>query len=60
MVTDEHTYIGTSNWSADYFLSTGGASWILSSTQARDQVQAIFDRDWSSQYAHPLSCHQAL
>lgn len=31
MVSDVHAFIGTSNWSADYFVSTGGASLIVKS-----------------------------
>lgn len=65
MVTDNAIYIGTSNWSADYFIDTGGASIVVNQTSAnstdagsqpiREQMQALFERDWNSEYARPLS-----
>ncbi|KAG8198066.1 hypothetical protein JTE90_020899 [Oedothorax gibbosus] len=64
MVTDNSALIGTSNWSEDYFVNTGGVSIVLrnsksNSTDAgnpvRDQVEEVFRRDWSSKYAHPLA-----
>ncbi|CAK9293823.1 unnamed protein product [Gordionus sp. m RMFG-2023] len=63
MVTDSAAYIGTSNWSADYFLWTGGVGIIIKplingTTQNyenlhvtddfRSQLEQLFDRDWSS------------
>jgi phospholipase D3/4 len=63
MVSESHAFIGTSNWSADYFVNTGGVS-IVATCPAnglqdgdciRDQLQAVFDRDWASQYAHHLN-----
>jgi phospholipase D3/4 len=54
MVTDSHTYIGTSNWSADYFLNTGGLSYTLNNPSLTSKLQAIFERDWESQYANPI------
>jgi len=50
MVTDKHAYIGTSNWSGDYFISTGGIGLILTE-KLRDQLEDVFHRDWSSAYA---------
>ena len=29
LVTDQHAFVGTSNWSADYFISTGGIAFIV-------------------------------
>ncbi|GAB6020216.1 hypothetical protein CHUAL_002937 [Chamberlinius hualienensis] len=64
MVTDNAAYIGTSNWSGDYFVNTGGVSVIVNQTDPnnasaqqpiREQLQSIFDRDWNSEYVHPLS-----
>ncbi|KAL3873113.1 hypothetical protein ACJMK2_036269 [Sinanodonta woodiana] len=62
MVTDKTAYIGTSNWSADYFVTTGGIAIIVnqpklngSSLDVRQQLEDIFLRDWNSQYAFPLS-----
>eukprot|EP01089_Gocevia_fonbrunei_P016017 TRINITY_DN4867_c0_g1_i2.p1 TRINITY_DN4867_c0_g1~~TRINITY_DN4867_c0_g1_i2.p1 ORF type:complete len:416 (+),score=74.53 TRINITY_DN4867_c0_g1_i2:32-1279(+) len=53
MVTDKQTYVGTSNWSADYFINTGGMSFNWFSDDLTNQVQAIFDRDWNSEYVVP-------
>ncbi|XP_062996232.1 5'-3' exonuclease PLD3 [Elgaria multicarinata webbii] len=63
MVTDKVAYIGTSNWSGDYFLHTAGSALVVnqSYTEAeeqptvREQLQAIFDRDWNSRYSQELS-----
>ncbi|KAK7068336.1 catalytic activity protein [Halocaridina rubra] len=73
MVTDNTAYIGTSNWSADYFINTGGIGLIINETSTlsndteylherllegdlslRQQLQALFERDWMSEYAKPL------
>ncbi|KAF2356484.1 Phospholipase D-like domain [Trinorchestia longiramus] len=63
MVTDRVAYIGTSNWSGDYFMNTGGVGLIVndtvhagnaSATTLRTQLQDIFTRDWNSQYARPV------
>eukprot|EP01114_Cavostelium_apophysatum_P019749 TRINITY_DN6449_c0_g1_i2.p1 TRINITY_DN6449_c0_g1~~TRINITY_DN6449_c0_g1_i2.p1 ORF type:complete len:418 (+),score=69.80 TRINITY_DN6449_c0_g1_i2:71-1324(+) len=52
MVTDKASYVGTSNWSADYFLYTGGVSFNANSEEIRTSMQRIFDRDWNSPFAH--------
>ena len=54
MVTDEEVLITTSNWSADYFLSTTGSSLVSNDVGMVEQVQAVFDRDWNSEYSKPL------
>lgn len=60
MVTDNTAYIGTSNWSADYFVNTAGIGLILEEMQSdqnetspsiRRDLANIFDRDWNSAYA---------
>ena len=47
--------LGTSNWSADYFIDTGGIGLVVNQnkTQAdvRQQVEDIFLRDWHSNYS---------
>lgn len=53
MVTDKEGFIGTSNWSGDYFISTGGIGFVFSG-KLRSQLVDIFQRDWSSDYAHPV------
>lgn len=59
MVTDTVAYVGTSNWSADYFNTTAGVGLVLSQDARRSsfhqQLRAVFDRDWSSRYSHPLA-----
>ncbi|XP_076313931.1 5'-3' exonuclease PLD3-like isoform X3 [Tachypleus tridentatus] len=63
MVTDNSVYIGTSNWSEDYFINTGGIGFILNQSQNDtafsqpiiNQLSAVFKRDWFSEYAHSLS-----
>ncbi|XP_067680068.1 5'-3' exonuclease PLD3-like isoform X2 [Haliotis asinina] len=62
MVTDRHAYIGTSNWSGDYFLYTAGIGFIMEEPKSdndtlslRQQLENVFLRDWTSNYSHPLS-----
>ncbi|XP_071079916.1 5'-3' exonuclease PLD3-like [Haliotis cracherodii] len=62
MVTDQHAYIGTSNWSGEYFVYTAGIGFIMEQPQTdndtmslRHQLENVFLRDWNSNYSHPLS-----
>uniref|UniRef100_A0A8C9RWX1 Phospholipase D family member 4 n=1 Tax=Scleropages formosus TaxID=113540 RepID=A0A8C9RWX1_SCLFO len=64
MVTDKVAYIGTSNWSADYFNTTAGIGLVVSqdstspasmSRTLREQMRVVFERDWNSQFAVKLS-----
>ncbi|XP_024059996.1 phospholipase D3-like isoform X4 [Terrapene carolina triunguis] len=64
MVTDRLAYIGTSNWSEDYFTNTAGVGLIVNQSEAapgvtqltlREQLEAVFHRDWISPYSQPLS-----
>lgn len=64
MVTDNAAYIGTSNWSGDYFVDTAGVGLVVTPYMSnrkrnplpiRDQLQSVFDRDWNSEYASDLS-----
>jgi len=61
MVTDRVAYIGTSNWSGDYFTDTAGIGLVLKDTQPamasslRNDLQNIFNRDWNSQYSRELT-----
>ena len=57
--TGDNNFAGTSNWSGDYFVSTGGVSCIVNQTGMASNVSTIqlqlmevFDRDWNSQYAN--------
>ncbi|XP_063793744.1 5'-3' exonuclease PLD3 [Pseudophryne corroboree] len=61
MVTDRVAYIGTSNWSGDYFIRTAGAALVVNQTCAdnatgtmQEQLQAVFMRDWNSDYSHTM------
>lgn len=60
MVTDQIAYIGTSNWSGDYFIDTAGIGFVSQDTvherndnvtTLRSQLASIFERDWNSKYA---------
>lgn len=60
MVTDQVAYIGTSNWSGDYFINTAGIGFVAQDTvhsrsdnitTLRAQLESVFDRDWNSKYA---------
>jgi phospholipase D3/4 len=60
MVTDQVAYIGTSNWSGDYFINTAGVGFVSQDTvhdrndnvtTIRSQLESVFDRDWNSKYA---------
>jgi len=53
MVTDKTGFIGTSNWSGDYFISTGGIGFVFEGP-LREQLNSIFERDWSSHYAQGI------
>ena len=62
MVTDSSLFLGTSNWTPDYFINTAGVSLILRPTnQSKSKLsivnnfQEIFDRDFGSKYAQELS-----
>ncbi|KAJ6243688.1 phospholipase d - related [Anaeramoeba flamelloides] len=54
-VSEKQVFIDTSNWSADYFMSTAGVSFNSYHKQIINQVQDRFDRDWNSKYTHDLS-----
>jgi len=61
MVTDRVAYIGTSNWSGDYFTDTAGIGLVLSETHETEStknlgsdLRNVFERDWNSKYATPL------
>ncbi|XP_023258487.1 phospholipase D4 [Seriola lalandi dorsalis] len=64
MVTDKVAYIGTSNWSGDYFVTTAGVGLVISQhaphpewkTKAlQHQLRVVFDRDWNSKFAVHLA-----
>jgi len=53
LVTEQKGFVGTSNWSADYFISTGGIGFVFSGP-LRDELDNIFTRDWNSSYSRDL------
>ncbi|XP_029972650.1 phospholipase D3-like isoform X1 [Salarias fasciatus] len=64
MVTDRALYIGTSNWSENYFTQTAGVGLVVNQTGSavgpgqqtlQSQAEDLFLRDWSSPYSSPLS-----
>lgn len=63
MVTDKKAYIGTSNWSGDYFMYTAGIGLVVSQPKnlpqngtidIRQQLADVFERDWFSEHAFYL------
>ncbi|XP_074075169.1 5'-3' exonuclease PLD3 [Macrotis lagotis] len=57
MVTDRSTYVGTSNWSGNYFTQTAGSALVVNQSEAsglHTQLKAVFLRDWDSPYSHTL------
>lgn len=65
MVTESSLYIGTSNWSPDYFINTCGVGVVITpdkgtnSTKTQQltivrNMQRLFERDFSSKFAHEL------
>ncbi|XP_034453602.1 5'-3' exonuclease PLD3 isoform X1 [Hippoglossus hippoglossus] len=64
MVTDRVVYIGTSNWSENYFTHTAGVGLVVNQTGSvvgkaqqtlQSQAEELFLRDWRSPYASTLS-----
>lgn len=52
-------FLGTSNWSGDYFIFTAGVSVVSPSVNGsinpiQQQLKDIFDRDWNSSYVKDL------
>lgn len=62
MVTDSVAYVGTSNWSADYFTGTAGIGYVINETETgntvRAQLQAVFERNWDSNFTISVNCNQ--
>ncbi|CAJ0609368.1 unnamed protein product [Cylicocyclus nassatus] len=59
MVSESAVIIGTSNWSGDYFVGgTTGAAIVIKQKKGKraliQEMRTIFERDWNSEYAHPL------
>lgn len=54
VVDDEAAWIGTSNWSRDYFVATRGVAFIVRGPAFAHQLTRFFEDDWSSAYAAPV------
>eukprot|EP00118_Oscarella_pearsei_P004359 m.18508 g.18508 ORF g.18508 m.18508 type:complete len:442 (+) comp27672_c0_seq1:75-1400(+) len=59
MVTDNAAYVGTSNWSGDYFIDTAGVGLLVNQTGSlnpsgepllQEQLLSVFNRDWNSNF----------
>jgi len=51
LVTENEAFISTSNWSANYFLWTGGVTLNWVGNDVVNELQSCFDRDWNSPYS---------
>ncbi|VDP60259.1 unnamed protein product, partial [Heligmosomoides polygyrus] len=60
-VTESALYLGTSNWTPDYWKYTAGIGMVVRSDDTSQksylvsQFAQIFERDWNSNYTIPLS-----
>ncbi|CAI4222808.1 unnamed protein product [Auanema sp. JU1783] len=60
-VTESTGYVGTSNWSPDYWSNTAGIGMIIRSDDSTSSsylvanLQNIFDRDWNSNYTTSIN-----
>lgn len=55
MVTDKVAYVGTSNWSEDYFAYFAGLGMsIQGENSVAQKLRDVFHRDWTSAYAVDL------
>ena len=43
IVTDEKAMIGTSNWTPDYFLKTGGIGFVFSSNSKNEEIHSLVE-----------------
>ena len=43
IVTDEEAMIGTSNWTPDYFLKTGGIGFVFSSNSRNEETHSLVE-----------------
>lgn len=43
MVTDRTAYIGTSNWSGDYFINTAGIGLVMQDNEPEHTVDRIYN-----------------
>ena len=59
MVVDSSAlWLGTSNWSKNYFYNTRGIEMVIRKPEFNSQGSAIFERLWSSPYAALIDIHK--
>ncbi|XP_030628124.1 inactive phospholipase D5 [Chanos chanos] len=66
MVTDNTVYIGNFDWVGNEFAYNAGAGLVISQTEGVedrnstvvDQLKAVFERDWQSNYSKPLQANK--
>ncbi len=51
-VDGQHAWIGTSNWSGDYFHQSRNMGFVFEGAAITNDVDAFFERTWHSEYAH--------
>ena len=51
-VDDEHSWIGTSNWSAAYFYGCRNVSYVIEGASFNSMLQCVFEDLWDSTYAY--------
>lgn len=60
MVTENYVYVGTSNWTPDYFITTCGVGYVANFTDPShkhrllEQSKSTFERDFDSIFAYEL------
>lgn len=55
VVTDQRLHVSTSNMTWGYHATTAGCSFNTDQPILVGKAQDLFDRDWKSLYAHPLT-----
>ncbi len=51
VVDDDKTWLGTSNWSGDYFYNSRNVGVVATGTKLNAELTQSFDRYWNSDYA---------
>ncbi len=55
IVDGTKAWVGTSNWEGDYFLKTRNVAIVAQNGALPPRLDRIFEDDWTSAYAQPLS-----
>lgn len=54
VVDDDKTWLGTSNWSGDYFYNSRNVGIIATGKKLNEDLTKSFDRYWNSEYSIPM------